>query len=44
MAICLYHEANHIWKIPKIIDSINSNYKFYIRQYELDTVLYAIPK
>lgn len=44
MAICLYHEANHIWKIPKVIDSINSNYKFYIRQYELDTVLYAIPK
>ncbi len=45
LAISVYHESSDIWKIPKLIRSINANYKFYLRQYthsQLDTVLYCI--
>ena len=45
LAISIYHKREDIWEIPKIILSINSNYKFYIRHYSLgvvDTVLYAV--
>lgn len=47
LAISLYHIVSDIHKIPKLIMSINDNYKFYIRQYREDvaweTVLYCIP-
>lgn len=48
LAICLYHIVSDLWEIPELINSINSNYEFYIRHYEesvaWETVLYAIPK
>lgn len=48
LAICLYHIVSDLWEIPELIDSINSNYEFYIRHYEenvaWETVFYAIPK
>lgn len=46
LAICLYHIVSDLWEIPKLIDSINQDYRFYIRHYEeklpWETVLYAI--
>ncbi len=45
LAICVYHKQEDIWEIPKLIHSICSEYKFYLRHYSLfqnETVLYAI--
>lgn len=48
LAICVYHISSDIWKIPKLIASVNQNYYFYLRHYEnnvpFESVLYAIPK
>lgn len=44
LGICVYHAPNHIWDIPLFIDSLNLNYKFYLRNYTSfvsETVLYA---
>lgn len=45
LAISIYHKRADIWRIPKLILSLNSNYCFYMRHYGAtsgDTVLYAI--
>lgn len=45
LAVSIYHKRDDIWEIPKIIISMNPNYKFYIRHYSLsiaETVLYAV--
>lgn len=48
LAICVYHLPSDIWEIPRLIDTINPNYRFYLRHYNdvqsWETVLYAIPK
>lgn len=47
LAICVYHDLSHIWKIPAMIYDINKEYRFYLRTYQimgLETVLYAVPK
>lgn len=47
MAVCVYHNIDHIWEIPLLIDSINKNYSYYLRSYNaytMETVLYAIKK
>jgi FkbM family methyltransferase len=47
MAICLYHEPAHLWKIPFLISSWNLNYAFYLRCHcfnGFELVLYAIPR
>ena len=31
LAICTYHGYDDIWMIPRLIDKMNSNYKFYMR-------------
>lgn len=44
LAICVYHNINHIWDIPALIDSWNLGYTFYLRCYNaftMETVLYA---
>src|SRR5574344_740893 len=44
-AICVYHKPSDIWQIPKLIKSINPNYKFYLRHYTtsiFETVLYGV--
>lgn len=47
LAVCTSHIISDIWEIPKLIDAINPNYRFYIRHYcktqNRETVLYAIP-
>ena len=45
LAISVYHKKEDLWEIPKIILSIDPEYKFYLRHYCLsagDTVLYGI--
>lgn len=46
LAICVYHKRSDLIKIPQLINSINSNYSFYLRAhrpYGQELVLYAIP-
>ena len=46
LAICVYHKADDLWEIPKLIDSINPEYEFYLRVHGdmgLEVVLYAVP-
>lgn len=47
LAICVYHNNDHLWKIPKLIYELNPHYKFYLRYYggpilPTEYVLYAI--
>ncbi len=45
LAIAVYHNSSDIWSIPKLINSINTSYRFYLRHYTrnvADTVLYCI--
>lgn len=45
MAICIYHKAEDILEIPKLLKSYYSNYRFYVRHYsdnQTETVLYAV--
>lgn len=47
LAICVYHSLEDIWRIPLLIRSYYSGYKFYLRSYNylgFETVLYAIPQ
>lgn len=45
LAICLYHLIDDMRKIPKFVDNLNPNYKFYLRNYDEifgETILYAV--
>lgn len=47
LAICAYHQQDHLWKIPLLIKSISDQYKFFLRRYAdecWELVCYAIPK
>jgi FkbM family methyltransferase len=47
LAISCYHRQDHLWAIPLLINSINSQYAFYLRPHDLegwDLVCYAIPR
>ncbi|BBB90416.1 MAG TPA: FkbM family methyltransferase [Methylomusa anaerophila] len=44
LAVSVYHKIEHMWEIPLLIQSFNSNYKFYLRCHALhgmETILYA---
>jgi FkbM family methyltransferase len=46
IAVCLYHAQEHLWQIPLLIQSISSDYKFFLRRYSdecWESVCYAIP-
>jgi FkbM family methyltransferase len=46
LAICLYHNQNHIWEIPNLIHTIAPDYNLYFRRYSdecWESVCYAIP-
>lgn len=47
LAVCTYHIVSDMWEIPRLIESMNPNYRFYLRHYmktqNWETVLYAIP-
>lgn len=46
LAIAIYHVVSDIWEIPRLIKSMNPNYKLYMRHYRHDvaweTVVYAV--
>lgn len=47
LAICIYHKAEDIIEIPRIIKKYYDEYKFYVRHYsdnQTETVLYAVPE
>lgn len=49
LLISVYHNNDHLWKIPKIINKINNNYNYYLRCYgnciyPTEIILFAIPK
>jgi FkbM family methyltransferase len=47
LAICVYHQQDHLWKIPLFIRSLCDDYRFILRAYmpgRLETVCYAVPK
>lgn len=47
LAIASYHKYDDLYTIPKLINSWELNYKFYLRMYEYNSfgiVYYAIPK
>lgn len=44
LAICIYHDMSHIWRIPLLLREFCGGYRFYIRNYQymgLETVVYA---
>lgn len=44
LAICLYHQLDHFWKIPQFIDSLRCGYEFRIGHFTIhaeETVLFA---
>lgn len=46
LAICTYHELDHLWLIPDLIHVINPDYKLFLRRYGPDhweTICYAVP-
>jgi FkbM family methyltransferase len=46
LAICVYHTQSDLWRIPLLLRSLNSVYRFYLRSYDGDgfqTVVYAVP-
>lgn len=45
LSISVYHKIEHLWEIPLLLNTLNNNYKFYLRSYEhfnQETVLYAV--
>ena len=47
LAVCVYHEPQHLWSIARWIGDLNLSYQFYLRAHQhngFDTVLYALPK
>lgn len=47
LAISIYHQIDHMWKIPLLIKKFNPDYAFYIRSHDIlgmETILYAVNK
>jgi hypothetical protein len=47
LAISVYHQQNHLWKIPLLVQSLYDQYNFYLRPHNeegWDLILYAVPK
>jgi FkbM family methyltransferase len=47
LAISLYHRAQDIWEVPKLLKSLCPDYLFNLRQHwfnSFDSVLYAVPE
>jgi FkbM family methyltransferase len=46
LSICLYHQQDHLWRIPLFIHSLVPDYRFFLRPHDVDgwqLVCYAIP-
>jgi FkbM family methyltransferase len=47
LAVCVYHDQSHFWKIPKLVLSCQPKYNVFLRHYTeglLETVMYFLPK
>jgi len=47
LSICVYHQQDHLWRIPLMISNISPGYRFFLRPHLLeswDLVCYAIPR
>ena len=47
LAICAYHEPDHLWQIPLLIHALNPNYELRLRRYleaTWELIWYAVPK
>ena len=46
LAVCLYHRPEDLWDLPLLVQSLQSDYRLYVRRYSderWETVLYAVP-
>ena len=46
LAICAYHQQDHLWRIPALIHKLNPAYRLYMRPHRIegwDSVCYAVP-
>jgi len=46
LAVCVYHTQADIWRIPLLLRSMRTEYRYFLRAYDgdgLQTVLYAMP-
>ena len=46
LAVCVYHQQNHVWRIPLLMREMSEDYRLFLRPHVLeswDLVCYAIP-
>jgi len=46
LAVCVYHQPDHLWEIPLLIASFCDDYHFFLRTYDVEgweIVCYAVP-
>lgn len=46
LAVCVYHTQADVWRLPLLLRSMQTEYRYFLRAYDgdgLQTVLYAIP-
>ena len=46
LAICAYHEAEHLWTLPLLIHALQPEYKLFLRryaEYAFELIWYAVP-
>jgi FkbM family methyltransferase len=46
LAICVYHQQNHLWQLPLQMRALRDDYQFFLRPYNeegWDLVCYAVP-
>jgi FkbM family methyltransferase len=46
LAVCVYHEPEHLWSIPLLLAEVLPNYRFFLRPHRpdgWDLILYAVP-
>jgi len=47
LAVYVYHEQNHLWRLPLLMKELQPDAQFFLRSYcldGLDTVCYAVPR
>lgn len=46
LAVCAYHEQNHLWQVPLLLQSLAEGHRLYLRPHNreaFDLVCYAVP-
>ncbi len=47
LALCVYHQQDHLWRIPLLVRSLSNQYRFFLRPHNeecWDLTCYAIPE